>query len=195
MKLKVYKIIFAILLIIFIIVIILLLMKYEKNQSVEEQNSNIVEDFMNNDVQDITNLKINEYNVIGIISIPKIKIIYPILKIDNSNPEESKIPMKYGIVRYWGGNVNEFGNLSLAGHNNYDGTMFGKLKELENGDSVYLIDLNKDKIEYKICDKFITNPNDVSVLISNTPNIREVTLITCINGNRERLIFKAKQKI
>ena len=44
------------------------------------------------------------------------------------SPEKMKEPMKVSIVKYWGQNVNDFGNLSIAGHNNYDGTMFGKTK-------------------------------------------------------------------
>ena len=125
--------------------------------------------------------------------IPKINIQYPILAIETSNPEETKEPMKYGIVRYWGGNVNAYGNLSIAGHNNYNGTMFGKTKNLEIGDIVELTDLTKTTMQYEIYDIFVTDPNDVSILATNDETIREVTLITCTNGNRERLILKAKQ--
>ena len=45
-------------------------------------------------------------------------------------------------IKYWGNSVNDFGNLSIAGHNNYDGTMFGKTKKLKIGDIVELTDLN-----------------------------------------------------
>ena len=61
-----------------------------------------------------------------------------------------KVPMKISIVKYWGQNVNNFGNLSIAGHNNYDGTMFGKTKKLEIGDNIYLTDLKKQTINYQI---------------------------------------------
>ena len=58
--------------------------------------------------------------------------------------------MKFSIVKYGGGSVNGFGNLSIAGHNNYDGTMFGKTKNLEVGDIVKLTDLKKQTITYQI---------------------------------------------
>lgn len=101
--------------------------------------------------------------------------------------------MKISIVKYWGGQVNEYGNLSIAGHNNYDGTMFGKTKHLQIGDIVELTDLTGTTIQYQIYDRFITDPNDVTILATNDNTIRETTLITCTNGNRERLILKAKE--
>ena len=101
--------------------------------------------------------------------------------------------MKLSIIKYWGENVNDYGNLSLAGHNNKDGTMFGKTKKLKNGDIVELTDLLGKTIQYSIFDIFVTDPNDVSILLPKDENIREVTLITCTNGNKEGLILKAKQ--
>lgn len=135
------------------------------------------------------------YKVIGIVHIPKIDITYPILDIDTYNPEETKEPMKISIVKYWGGNVNDYGNLSIAGHNKYDGTMFGKTKNLEIGDIVELTDLNKKTIQYQIYNKFVTDPNDITILQTKDESIREVTLITCTNGNRNRLILNAKEII
>lgn len=101
--------------------------------------------------------------------------------------------MKYSIVKYWGENVNEYGNLSIAGHNNYDGTMFGKTKKLQLGDKVELTDLKNQTIQYETYDIFVTDPNDVTILQTKDKSIREVTLITCTNGNRNRLILKAKE--
>jgi len=113
--------------------------------------------------------------------------------IDTYNPEETKEPMKFAIVKYWGTNVNEYGNLSIAGHNKYDGTMFGKTKNLEIDDIVELTDLNHKTLQYKIYQKFVTDPNDVTILQTTDENVREVTLITCTNGNKQRLILKAKE--
>ena len=144
MKLKIYKTIFVILIISLIIVIGLIGIKYYTNQLNEAKNKEVVETFSTSLV------KINEpeeqekqeevtldgYKVIGIVKIPKINLEYPILDIEAYNPEETKEPMKIAIVKYWGGQVNEYGNLSIAGHNNYDGTMFGKTKKLEIGDTI-----------------------------------------------------------
>lgn len=194
MKLKIYKILFTILLIAVIIVIGLIAIKYGRNHINDKENQKTVETFSRVVTEDSQeNVTMNGYKVIGVVKIPKIQIEYPILDIDTYNPEETKEPMKISIVKYWGGKVNEYGNLSIAGHNNYDGTMFGKTKKLEIGDIVELTDLENNTIQYQIYDKFVTDPNDVTILTTNDETIREVTLITCTNGNKNRLILKAKE--
>lgn len=195
MKLKIYRAIFIILLLGTIILIVLIAMKQLNSMENEKENEEVLETFSNVEIQNNETVQLKGYNVIGIVNIPKINIQYPILAIETSNPEETKEPMRYGIVKYWGGNVNDYGNLSIAGHNNYNGTMFGKTKKLELGDIVELTDLTKATMQYEIYDIFVTDPNDVSILATNDETIREVTLITCTNGNRERLILKAKQII
>ena len=193
MKLKIYKIIFTILLIIFFIVLSLIIIKYVGNQITEKENQEIVETFSTVDNKENEKIEMQGYEVIGIVKIPEINLEYPILDIETANPEETKEPMKISIVKYWGGNVNDYGNLSIAGHNNYDGTMFGKTKQLQLGDIVELTDLEKNTIKYEIYEKFVTDPNDVTILATNDSSIREVTLITCTNGNKNRLILKARE--
>lgn len=198
MKLKLYKAIFVILVIFALVVATLIFIKYSRNYQNEKENSRVVETFSKeilNKESNIENVEMQGYRVIGIVNIPKINLTYPILDIDTYNPEETKEPLKISIVKYWGGNVNDYGNLSIAGHNNYDGTMFGKTKKLEIGDIVELTDLNKKTIQYQIYNKFVTDPNDITILQTKDKGIREVTLITCTNGNKNRLILNAKEII
>ena len=56
-----------------------------------------------------------------------------------------------------------------------------------------LTDLTNRTIQYKIYEIFVTDPNDVSILQTEDESVREVTLITCTNGNKERLILKARE--
>lgn len=195
MKAKIYKIIFCILIISIILVIGLILIKNMQSNENEKKNQEVVEVFSSADSTQKQELTLNGYKVIGIIKIPAIDLEYPILEMDVSNPEEAKEPMRLAIIKYWGGDVNGYGNLSLAGHNNYNGTMFGKTKNLKIGDIVELTDLNNQTVQYQIYDIFKTDPNDVTILETKDETIREVTLITCTNGNRERLILKAKEII
>ena len=193
MKAKIYKIIFCILIISIILVIGLILIKNMQSDENEKKNQEVVEVFSSADSTQKQELTLNGYKVIGIIKIPAIDLEYPILEMDVSNPEEAKEPMRLAIIKYWGGDINGYGNLSLAGHNNYNGTMFGKTKNLKIGDIVELTDLDDQTVQYQIYDIFKTDPNDVTILETKDETIREVTLITCTNGNRERLILKAKE--
>lgn len=49
--------------------------------------------------------------------------------------------MKVSITKFWGPQANEIGNYTVAGHNNKDGTMFGKTKYLQIGDKIKLTNL------------------------------------------------------
>lgn len=127
------------------------------------------------------------YKVVGIIEIPKINIKYPIL---NKTNDDS---MQYSITKFSGGEVNSIGNFVVAGHNYLDGSMFGKVKQLEIGDQIRLTDLYNNTVTYEIFDIFSVEPNDTSILESVDKNSREVTLITCTKGHVERLITKARE--
>lgn len=200
LELKIYKIIFYILLIATTVIIGMIIYKYGSNQKNEKENQEVVEAFSNIDfseneekLENQIQLEYKGYKVIGIVKIPKINLEYPILEIENIDPKSAEKPMKLSIIKYWGENVNDYGNLSIAGHNNKDGTMFGKTKKLQKGDIIELTDLKGQTIQYSIYDIFVTDPNDVNILLPKDELIREVTLITCTNGNKERLILKAKE--
>lgn len=197
MKKKVLDILLVIIGIVIILTIILITIKYAKNAQNEQEMTNIVEQIKNTETSNstdnkeaegnVTELEIEGYKVLGIIRIPKINLEYPILS------ETNKISMKKSITKFWGPNLNTVGNLTLAGHNNKDGTMFGKVKKLEIGDIIEIEDLNKNTVKYKIFDMYVIDPNDVSCVESIDPNKKEVTLITCTNGNKNRLITKARE--
>ena len=202
LELKIYKTIFNMLLIVAIVVIGMIAHKYIGENENEKESQDAVEAFSNIDFSEITEeskeqLEYKGYKVIGIVKIPKINIEYPILEIGNIDPESAKEPMKISVIKYWGEKVNDYGNLSLAGHNNKSGTMIGKTKKLSEGDIVELSDLEGKTIQYSIYNIFTTSPNDVNILLPRDEHVREVTLITCYyeNGNAhatKRFIVKAR---
>lgn len=187
---KVYNIILIVIAIAIISVIVLIAIKYGKNYANEKEVGELIEQIkqgeQNIEIEEI-NMEYKGYKVVGIIKIPKIDLEYPILSVTNNET------MKISITKFWGDGVNEIGNLSLAGHNNYDSTMFGRNKNLEIGDSIELTDMKMVTKKYMIYNKYITEPNDSSVTETDEFGTREVTLITCSNGNKERLILKARE--
>ena len=195
-KLLMYRILLIILIIAGLIIGAMLFNKQREDHVYDEENKELVSLFHkeieknseNDKEKKKVELTYKGYNVIGLIQIPAIDLEYPILD------RTTKITMATSISRFSGGEVNEYGNISLAGHNNYSGTMFGKNKRLKLKDKVLLTDLAGNTIEYEIYDIFVTNPDDTSILESKDKAIREVTLITCKNGRSERLIIKASEK-
>ena len=208
MKNKIYNIILAILVIALIITIIFIVIKYRKNQIKEKELETVVEEVKvqidniknNNTETNTNNIEIEEikkevqveykgYNVVGIITIPKLELEYPI--IDKTNEEA----MKVSITKFWGNDVNDIGNFTMSGHNYMDGTMFGETKKLNVGDLIEMTDLLGRTIKYKIFDKYVIDPNDVKCVNSVEDGTREITLITCTNGRSNRLIIKAREII
>ena len=184
-KILIYRILLVILIIAGSIIGGMLFNKQREDHVYDEENKELVslfrEEIKENSKNDKEKKKVDltykGYNVIGLIEIPAIDLVAT------------------SISRFSGGDVNGYGNISLAGHNNYSGTMFGKNKKLKLKDRVLLTDLTGNTIEYEIFNIFVTNPDDVSILETKDETIREVTLITCKNGRSERLIIKAREVI
>ena len=190
-KILVYKILLIILVIIAVVMASIIIHKQYNDRVYDKENKEIVDLFHQQEENNkgVIQLEYRGYNVVGLIKIPEINIEYPILK------ETTMAAMDTSIIKFSGEEINGYGNVTLAGHNNYSGTMFSKNKNLNKGDKVLLTDLSGNTVEYEIYDKFITDPNDVSILETKDETIREVTLITCKNGRSNRLIIKAKEII
>ena len=121
------------------------------------------------------------------IDIPIINISYPIIS------KTSEELLKISPCRFAGPFPNRFGNMCIAAHNYKNNLMFSKLNKLEKKDSIYITDLNKDKFEYIVYEKYISSEDDWSCI--NQQNNIEITLITCnTSNNKEIIIIKAKMK-
>lgn len=194
---KVINVILTLLIIAAIVVIGLIIYNYvvsEKNDNnLAKVVTEIEQQFSNNtgNTNSVEPVKVqyNGFDVVGIIEIPSINIKYPIINKTNDTT------MKYSITKFSGGEINSIGNFTVAGHNNLNGTMFGKVKRLKIGDQIKLTDLYNNTVTYEIFDIYSVDPNDVSCLESVEENTREVTLITCTNGHLKRLITKAREVV
>ena len=136
-----------------------------------------------------TDSKGNKYATVGTIKIPKINVSYPILS------ETSDELLKVSICKFWGPNPNEVGNLCLVGHNYRNSRFFSKVPKLENGDTIEIMDLTGTTISYEVYDKHTVDPEDVSDTTQKTNGKKEVTLITCTNDSKLRVIVKAREII
>ena len=72
--------------------------------------------------------------------------------------------------------------------------MFRNLKNLEIGDILFVSSNEVGKVEYEIYDIYTVNPEDVTCLSQDTEGRLEITLITCTNDSKKRIIVKAKEK-
>ena len=197
MKKTIYNIILVILVITFLTVILVIVTKRTNNQIKEKDLTSAVVDIKTKIEENKTTVdgtkkietKYKGYHVVGIIKISKINIEYPIISQTNDTT------MALSITKFWGNNVNDIGNFTMAGHNYFDGTMFSNTNKLKIDDIIEMMDLNGNTVKYKVFDKYITDPNDTNCVKNIEENTREITLITCINGRSNRLIIKARQNL
>lgn len=125
------------------------------------------------------------YKAIGRIQIDKIKVDYPILG------TTTKETLDISITFLCGNGINQPGNVVLCGHNTKDGSLFGRLKELKEGDIIKLQDMDGITLKYKVYKIYIVEPTDLEPLNQDTDGKTIVTLITCTNKGKQRLIIKA----
>lgn len=196
-KITVYKTILVILVITAIVLSILVIRKSMESKKIENATQEVLQEIKKEnkttenkiDVIQELDAKIGDYKVIGIINIPKINIEYPILEKTN------KESLKLSITKFYGEKINQKGNVVLAGHNNLNKTMFGKINELENGDIIELTDSQMVTVKYQVFNKYVIDPNDIDCIFPIDENTREVTLITCTNRDKNRLVVKAREII
>ena len=196
-KITVYKTILVMLVITALVLATFIIKKYIEGNKIESNIQSVLQEIKKekqsnpNQIDVIKEIdeEIEGYKVVGIINIPKINIAYPILEKTN------KESLKLSITKFWGEKINQKGNVVLAGHNNLNNKMFGKIDRLENGDIIELTDSQMVAVEYQVFDKYIIDPNDINCIFPVEENTREVTLITCTNRDKNRLVVKAREII
>lgn len=164
-----------------------LISNYENNSSIdnsiEKENDNIENKVSNEFEYKEETINSKRTNVIGILEIKSIGLKAPIV-----DGEEN---LDYVVAKYRSSaNFGQAGNIILAGHNNMKGSIFKNLYKVKIGD---IIEIKTDNniYKYKLTERVIVNPSD-SGLLTQDISEKEITLITCINRAKERLILKGK---
>lgn len=182
----IFKVQFIVSIIVAIILIIFFLLNYKDEGKLEELSKIINKNIEITSFYDIEKTNIETSNYLGKIIIDKINIEYSVFK--DMNEENLKIsPCKFHGVEF-----GKMGNICIAGHNYNDNRFFGKINELELKDKIKLINLEGQEFEYIVFDKFETTDDDLSIL-KGSKNY-ELTLLTCNNSNKKRIIVKAYMK-
>ena len=127
------------------------------------------------------------FTVVGRMEIPAIDLDLPVLERSNKPSLEKSI----GILT--GPGLNKVGNTIIVGHNYRNGTFFSRNDELENGDEIYITDNSGTRIEYTIYNKYTTSSEDSEYITRDTAGKREISLSTCNDDSRYRLVIWARE--
>ena len=130
----------------------------------------------------------NNFVMIGYIEIPKINIKYPILEKETVASLEQSVAVRYPDNP----NLNQPGNVVIAGHNYRNGQFFSKLENVATGDIIKITDINGQTLVYTVYEKYETTPEDVAYITRNVGENIEITLVTCTDDSNARIIVKAR---
>ena len=190
---KFYKIIFCDSLIIifvfscFLIYKLFTIKKYENISNNLSGNYDIYKLYSNSRNKDNEIKNDLENEIFGTIEIQKIDIKYPIFsKIDDNL-------LKISPCKFYGSSPKEFGNLCIAGHNYDNSNFFSNLFLLDINDEIFIYDNLNNKYVYKVFKIYEVNNSDLSPIFDYNVFSKELTLVTCNNINKNRLIIKARQ--
>ncbi len=128
------------------------------------------------------------FEVIGTIEIPETDLKYPILSKLSSKALNTAVVAVYPADPV----MNTVGNVVIQGHNYRNGLFFSNNKQLSVGDEIYITDLEGNEVEYTIYNIFEADENDTSFYNRDTDGAMEITLSTCTDDNKARLIIEAR---
>lgn len=126
------------------------------------------------------------FGVLGTMQIPATNFKYPVLE------KVTKKSIETAVAYLYGSGLNQSGNTVIIGHNYRNGLFFSNNKKLKVGDKIYITDNDGKKLTYTIYNKFETTPEDTSFYQRDTGGKPEVTLSTCTDDSKARLIIFAK---
>ena len=133
-----------------------------------------------------------EYIKIATINIPKINVNYAVLDGKTDSVEETEALLKMSPTKFWGADPNEVGNFCIVGHNYRNTKFFSKVPTLENGDIIEITDKSGKMLQYAVYSRYEVTPDDVSCTSQLTEGRKEITLITCTDDSKMRVIVKAR---
>lgn len=168
----------------------------QNNSTVENVTvSNVEVDNANNSNNSNSNngsgktIQFQGYNVVGKMEIPAIDLEYHIL--EKATPSSIEAAL---AVQYTANGLNEVGNTLIVGHNYRNGSFFGSNDKLQLGDKVYITDTTGRRIKYNIYNIYETSPEDGDFIMRDTNGKREVSLSTCTDNSKARLIIWAVEE-
>ena len=162
----------------------------DETQQSDNNSSEQPETKINKDIQTTSNGY--KYTTIATINIPKINVQYPIIDGQTDSEQETEALLKISPTKFWGADPNEVGNFCIVGHNYRNTKFFSKVPSLVTGDIIEITDATGKTLRYSVYDKFEVVPEDLSCTSQLTDGKKDITLITCTNDSKMRVIIKAR---
>ena len=198
-----------------------LILKWYKNEKIARENERVISQIAENtdvlspvneitdnnvivpEITDISNqvpssngsagstkkkIYLDDFVVSGYIEIPKTGIKYAVLETTSVKALEIAVAVVYPSNPV----LNTKGNIVIQGHNYRNGKFFSNNKKLQIGDKIKITDLQNKTLTYTIYEIFETTPEDATYFTRNTGDNIEISLSTCTDDGKARLVILAK---
>lgn len=145
----------------------------------------------NNNTQSTTPKKktyLDGFVVVGYIEIPKTGANYAILETSSIKALETAVAVAYPSNP----KLNTPGNIVIQGHNYRNGKFFSRNEELKIGDKIKITDTTNKTLTYTIYEIFLTTEEDATYYTRDTGDNIEISLSTCTDDGKQRLVILAK---
>lgn len=136
----------------------------------------------------IPGVRMEEYNVVGVVKIPKINVEYPILEKVTKRSLEIAVAQ---LATQRG--INNPGNTTVLGHNYRNNLFFAKLHLLTNGDKIIVTDMSGRVVTYEVYEVATRKPSDTSYVSRETDGKVEISLSTCNDDSTLRHVVLARE--
>ena len=133
--------------------------------------------------------KMQDFSPIQTIEYQNACISYDNEFIIGENINKENLDNKYVAMASSSISLNSNKNIILAGHS--IDNVFKNLHKLKINDEIKIITKNNERI-YLVSEILVVNDNDIEYMEQTNTNI--LTLITCMNNSKKRLIIKALPK-
>lgn len=129
-----------------------------------------------------------DFVMLGYITIPRTDVKQPILDTVTPDSLDSAVAVLYPS----NAELNKPGNVVIIGHNYRNGKFFSNNNKLSVGDKIKIKDNSGNELSYTIYKKFNTSEQDTSFYTRDTNGAIEITLSTCTDDSKERIIILAR---
>ena len=111
--------------------------------------------------------------------------------LDRSTKESMEVAV--GIA--YGPGLNKVGNTVILGHNYRNNSFFSNNDKIEEGDPIYITDSETGtRIKYIVYNKYVAGSDEFEYATRDTAGKREISLSTCTDDVKSRLIIWAKEE-
>ena len=135
--------------------------------------------------------KFNNFYTSGTIEIPATNLKSPII----AQSEYSPKALETAVVETYGPGLNKVGVTTISGHNYRNGTFFSNNKKLNVGDRIFITDITGKRLSYTIYEKFEAEENYADYMTRDTQGAIEISLTTCTDDSKARLIILARADV